>query len=217
MGLAAVARIGVYVVGAPGVASYVLTPTRMDTLALGAALAVLVREPAGLRLLARFVRPVATVATALLLAVAVHLRGLPAEHHITALAGYPLVAVICAAVLVVALTVDRSCAVGRTLASGVLTRLGQYSYAAYVVHHPLLLLRPAWISADAIPSVLGSRIPAQLAMAALTVGVSYLVALASWHLIERRFLALKARFPYAPAKLATVPAVHEGAGVPGLS
>jgi peptidoglycan/LPS O-acetylase OafA/YrhL len=197
--VAATARVGLHVLGAPGVASYVLTVTRMDTLAAGAALAALVRRPGGVRVLARAARPAAILAAGLLAALAVRLRGLPAEHRVTALVGYPLVAVLCAALVGLAITADRDGITGRLLTCRALTRLGQYSYAAYVVHHPLLLLRPAWLSADALPSVLGSRIPAQIAMAALTVGASFLLALASWQLIERRFLGLKVRFPYLPA------------------
>ena len=72
--------------------------------------------------------------------------------------------------------------------------LGKYSYAIYVFHYPIQAIGSYYL-ADAVNGADDSwRL---LRWALYVVGVaalSILAALGSWHLLERRFLALKDRF-----------------------
>jgi peptidoglycan/LPS O-acetylase OafA/YrhL len=64
----------------------------------------------------------------------------------------------------------------RVLRAGTLRAFGRYSYAAYILHVPLIALLVHWL-------------------APLTFAVAWL----SWHLYEKHFLKLKGRFPYQSA------------------
>jgi peptidoglycan/LPS O-acetylase OafA/YrhL len=59
-----------------------------------------------------------------------------------------------------------------------------------ILHNRILAARGAF------PVIAGSQIPAQLGVVAVGVGVSYAAAFVSWHLFEKRVLALKRFFPY---------------------
>jgi len=87
---------------------------------------------------------------------------------------------------------------GHTILSNrVLRAFGRYSYALYVFHFPIIgLLHARHLAPDARPAILGSHLPAQIGFTALSLGVSFVVALASWYLLENPLLQLKAYFPY---------------------
>jgi peptidoglycan/LPS O-acetylase OafA/YrhL len=80
-------------------------------------------------------------------------------------------------------------------ASRPLVFLGVYSYGLYVFHHPLVVYAGSHdFGANLLPSVLGSRLPAQLVVTAVGMGLSVAVAMLSYHFYEKRFLALKRFF-----------------------
>jgi peptidoglycan/LPS O-acetylase OafA/YrhL len=177
-------------------AAFVLLPARVDALAAGALLALAVRGPGGLPGALRWAKPAAAVALAGLAALFVWKRGLPAEDPAVAVAGYSLLAVLFAGVLALALE-GRA----RWLAAPWLVFFGRYSYGLYVLHHPLLFLKPEWLSYGSLPGWL-------LFVAGAT-GVTVALALLSWYFWEKPFLDLKDRFPYASAPRAdrdTLPA-----------
>ena len=168
-------------------AAFVLLPARVDALAAGALLALAVRGPGGLPATLRWAKPAAAVALAGLAALFVWKRGLPAEDPAVAVAGYSLLAVLFAGVL--ALTLEGRAE--RWLAAPWLVFFGRYSYGLYVLHHPLLFLKPERLSYGSLPGWL-------LFVGAAT-GATVLLALLSWHFWEKPFLDLKDRFPYASA------------------
>jgi peptidoglycan/LPS O-acetylase OafA/YrhL len=177
-------------------AAYVLTPCRMDALATGALVAAIVRE-GGLARLRRLAPAVlgfsALVIAALWLRRGTFFGGDPTVQ----VWGFTALAVLYGSVLVLALTLPAASPLGRTLAHPFLRTFGKYSYALYVLHYPLFhVLEANGLSASAIPPVFGSRLPGLLLFVSGATALSYLAALASWHLIEKRFLALKARLPY---------------------
>jgi len=57
------------------------------------------------------------------------------------------------------------------------------------------LLRKAGLSRQLIPEILGSQLPGQLVLIGVTTLVTVLVAVASYHFYEQRFLRLKKLFP----------------------
>jgi peptidoglycan/LPS O-acetylase OafA/YrhL len=184
-------------------AAYVLTPARFDSLAIGALLAVRARSAGGLHRHVRAARILASTSATAILALIVLYRGLPPEAYLIGTAGYSLFALFFGAVLLLVVTAPAATRTARAFASPVLRFFGRYSYGLYVIHQPLLLLLPAWWSIEAWQPWLGSWIAAYLVFSCTAMLACVAVALASWHLLEERFLRLKARFAH-PARSETV-------------
>jgi peptidoglycan/LPS O-acetylase OafA/YrhL len=92
---------------------------------------------------------------------------------------------------------------GTLMRNGLLRSLGKYSYGIYVIHYVCLPSFERMFRPQAISSALGSPLLGQVAYYALAFSASFLLALGSWHLIEKRFLKLKRLFVYesSPAPL----------------
>jgi len=177
------------------------TPLRVDALAAGALVAILIRDHRIVPQLKRSVVPVAVSSCALLAAILFLARGAPWPTDYRApyvrTWGLTLLSLIFACVVthcgIRSGSNDGFCKLMRTRA---LAFLGKYSYAIYVLHlwityyclrtEKLILQRigPAWTVALAFAAV------------AATLSVSLGAALLSWTLIEKRFLAMKRYFPY---------------------
>ena len=213
--LASLTRVALHFLGADPTAGYTLLPARVDTLAIGSVIAVLVRRPEGLAWVRRMTKPALVAALAVILVVMATLPligTLPPRNLTVQFFAYPAVAVVAAALLVTAMQADRSTMFGRTLASGPLTALGRYSYALYLFHVPIRdVIRNTGIGSSDAAVIAGSRIPLQLAIIAGGIAVTYVLALASWNLFEKHLLALKRFFPYEGAKEAAAP---RGSSVP---
>lgn len=175
----------------PAAGAYVLAPSRMDTLALGGLLALGLREPA----LGARIESMRWVAVGIALAAIVVLGAVYgtiwAGDQWTQIVGFSAIAVVGAGVVSAALAGG---AAGRLLSTPGLRFFGRYSYAMYLFHYQVMTeMARRW---DA-PSMSGTTLPARLAFTALAVGLTGLLALASWYLIESRFLGLKRYLPYA--------------------
>lgn len=165
---------------------YMFTPCRIDTIAVGCLLAVVVRTVdldrwrATAQLVAFCVIPSVVV-----LAIA---SGLERTSPFDRVFGYSLVAVGCASViaLVVFARGARSTAVLRWEP---LTYLGKLCFGLYLLHRP----------ADTIVSALASRagLEGALRLMPLKLAVAVVLATISWRLFERPFLRLKDRFSSA--------------------
>ena len=86
----------------------------------------------------------------------------------------------------------------RLLSQPVMTWLGKYSYAIYLIHFPLvnLMLRHTTFY-NSFPEVFGSVVPRAIAFGLICTALTIALALLSWQLIESQFLKLRARFPQA--------------------
>jgi peptidoglycan/LPS O-acetylase OafA/YrhL len=159
-------------------AAYLFTPCRMDALALGALAAAMVRAPVVVfdRISPLALRIAGAIVVLGGLAVGRLDRvGVPMQY-----AGYTIIALGFALVLLGAL--DGS----RLLQWRGLRRVGMYSYGMYVFHMPLHLY---------IGLPLIGETPSRVIAVVYVVGasaVTFGVAMASYHLFERPFLALKA-------------------------
>jgi peptidoglycan/LPS O-acetylase OafA/YrhL len=182
--------------GAP--AAYTMLPARMDTLALGALLALAVRRRADV--LPR--RPATTLAFAgaalLTPTVVAALRSgegaFPPLFLPMQLAGYTGGALLAGALVLVAARGTAPSWLQGFLTNAALRRIGAYSYGMYVLHVPLRdLLRSQYGSAP-LPRIAESQLPAQLLIYAIGIGVTFVVSAASWHLFEVHFIRLKDRF-----------------------
>jgi peptidoglycan/LPS O-acetylase OafA/YrhL len=186
--------------GWPVGSAFRVTPGRLDQLALGALLAVLLRSPAGRGWLSRWWGAVALAGAAAFLAL-----GLPArfDMHQAALEvwshtflGLAYGGLLCGAVS----GEGTDGRLQRLLRARPLQVLGRYSYGLYVihffVHEALAPLLARWPAGAAALATRGGVLAWAAAATALSLGLAWL----SWHLFERRFLALKSRFPARPVR-----------------
>jgi peptidoglycan/LPS O-acetylase OafA/YrhL len=202
--VAVVTRLVLHFVFENSIAAYALMPARIDALAAGGLLAVLVRDREGARLAARYLNPVAAASATVLIGVMFWtgpIKGtgmLPTLDFPVQMFGYPALALFFAAMLGKAMVAPTGHRASRVLTSRVLVAFGKYSYALYLMHILVrnILQNEIFVKRGGFPLVAGSQIPAQLAVVAFGIGISYAIAFASWHLFEKRILALKRFFPY---------------------
>jgi peptidoglycan/LPS O-acetylase OafA/YrhL len=193
IGAALLIRIGFWLMGNE-VAASVLTPARMDALAVGALLALVARGEDGISRLVRAAWLTAGL-TGVILSMVFVSRQDPYDF-VVGTVGHTLLAVFFGSVLVIALISPPNSRLGRLFASSGLVFFGRYSYAIYIFHHPILFLKPTSLSFEQVPKLLGSQLPAYILWLAVATCFSVILALLSWHLCEKQFLKLKRFFPY---------------------
>jgi peptidoglycan/LPS O-acetylase OafA/YrhL len=175
-------------------AVYMLTVCRMDALAAGAAVAACLRLPGGSpRCLGRMAG-VRWAAWGALGAVAVPSHVYERLHPLTQVAAYSLFAL---AFAVLVLDSVRNHAAGsvwhRPLQTPVLVNVGRYSYAMYIFGPLLEKSIGPQILAGGFAGASQRLIPG-LGYCLFMTLLSYVCGWLSFHLYERHFLALKARF-----------------------
>lgn len=176
------------------VASYVLTPTRIDCLAIGAFLALHLREGHGSGLV-RLARWLLLGCGALVVFLGVREGALSQSDPLTYTLGYTAIGLFYGSLLVLCVTATPAPALGRLLDNGALRTLGKYSYALYLCHGPAGTAVRLVYNPRQQPLTFGSSIPRTLIYAALASVASLAVALVSWHLLEKHFMKLKRFFP----------------------
>jgi peptidoglycan/LPS O-acetylase OafA/YrhL len=198
VGLAVLAlgfRIGVRALGLSPEIAYQNTLARMDALALGAAGAVLLRDPAAVARLGPRLRPALVLALLPLAASAAF--GMARIGAVTQIAGYSLLAIVFA--LLIALGVLEQARGGGRLSSVLSARplrlFGKYSYAIYVFHLPVHTLVSQVLLADWLTyRGAGRYLAIQIGYALVMTGFLLGLAMLSYHLFEKRFLRLKRYF-----------------------
>lgn len=191
---AMIARLVGSIAGLSEWTTYVLTPFRLDGLALGGAVAVIARLPGGVERLRRLVPRVAAVGGALLAATYVftlvdrlHLRVVLPIRASTTL-------VLLATLVVGALLAPPAARIGALFRSRPLTFLGTYSYGLYVYHHFISYYLAEHRTEVALTARLGSHAAAVAAQASAGIAASIAIAFVSYELFEKRVLALKRFF-----------------------
>ncbi len=177
--------------GVPRYFLYQTTPFRLEGLALGALLALAVRDVILHKRTATLIRWSWPVAALGLLAIAIR-SGPDFLNPIMATYGYACVALLCwALVFWGTLQAGTKHLFARFLRSSWLVQFGKYSYGLYVWH----MLFGGFIRAGEDAARLRWGLSWSLLPAALLVGigVSYAVALLSWKLIEEPCARLKER------------------------
>ena len=191
-------------------AAFVLTPARMDALAVGALIAVAARRADELRRFARLARSMTILLGLSALLIFVLRKGFAGYDPVVSTIGHTIIAFFFGAVLVLALTLPPGSFVVRALESSILRFFGRYSYGLYVLHHPILFLGAGIVPLALIPTVLGSQLLRQFVFIVIATSVSVVLAFLSWHLFEKWFLMLKDRFPYHPPIPAVTPDAEKG-------
>jgi peptidoglycan/LPS O-acetylase OafA/YrhL len=107
---------------------------------------------------------------------------------------YTVVSLLAAALLLSALASPQRSVERRVLECSPMRLLGKYSYAMYIFQLPLIVLLHPWVSSTKLTDLLGSEIIAGIVYVLLMFGITYWVAVVSWHTLERWFLRLRKRF-----------------------
>jgi len=183
--------------GMTELAAYVLLPTRMDSLAAGAFLALVIRGPRGVHVLGRWPPLVASFAGLAIVTLYVRDGRLNLEDPVVARVGYTFIAVGFAAFIAMAVRAPAGARLRRLLSGAPLVFLGKYSYGLYVLHVPIILfLHDAGLQASQFPRLLGSSLPGVAVFSAAGGLLSLVCAVLIYHAWEAPFLRLKRYLPY---------------------
>ena len=200
--------------------AFLLTPARMDAFAMGAVVFLLLQNEAAARTVARVAPRLAAVALTLLITLLTYAGSSPESRSVSTL-GFSLTALFFGAVLAFTLTTRTGPFIG-TLNHPFLRSVGKYSYALYVLHPAV---RQVIIESIAprvqVPLLFDSTMLQQVLVLALGFGLSYLLAVCSWYVLESPLLRFKDRFKYLPDSQRPAqrlpPALHRQSGSPGRS
>lgn len=171
--------------------AYAFLPARMDALAIGAALAILVRGKLHARI-DRWAIPALASAVALLMTICISRRTEAAEDPLIGTVGCTLIAIACGALLL--LSLREGSWLQRLLSFSPLRACGKYSYGLYLYHLPLsVALHPmkSFFVAGVHSAALGG-----LFYVASSLSVNLIVAMASYRLVEAPIMRLKSHFSY---------------------
>ena len=208
-------RLGIHRTTFNATAAYVLTPARMDALAMGALVAVAAREPAWWPRVRRSAPWLLGASAAAVAAIWVRQGGLFGGDPVVQVWAFGPLAAGFAALLVLALDGVENSRLSRTLNWPALRSAGKYSYGLYVLHYPIFLaLEAAGFTSLALAGATGSRLLGVLAFAAVAGLATLAAALLSWELLEKRFLRWKDRVPYREPAARSGPA-FEAVAMPG--
>jgi peptidoglycan/LPS O-acetylase OafA/YrhL len=193
---AMLARVTGSLMGLSWWTTYVLTPFRLDGLALGAFLAVMMRQPGGLERLVR-ARPYVAIAACVLVAMTFVWTRLISRHGLDAVLPVraALFQILLACLLVWALIAPAATATSRFFTARWLMFLGTYSYGLYVYHHFISYYLTTNRTELVLAEWLGSHGAAIALQATLGAGLSIAIAYVSYEFFEKRFLRLKRYFP----------------------
>ena len=181
--------------GTDPVTVFLLTPGRVDGLAIGALVAILVRTSATQGTIARV--GMAMFVIGALPVVWIASTSGPLDEYSGPIQAFGFTALALTAGGVIATVVARPSSIGsRLLSVAPLRVLGKYAFALYLFHLSIQpVLRSALFRAEAVPTLWGSHLPGLIAFDLVLAMTSLGAAWLSWNLFERHFLRLKDRFP----------------------
>jgi peptidoglycan/LPS O-acetylase OafA/YrhL len=183
----------------------VLTPCRLDSLCIGAAFALAARGAAPPSP-ARVVRWLGVAAAAVVGVSLWHVVSQSADSLLLPLRT-TLLAVVFGCFIYAAAIGEGLGFVRPVLRTASLRNLGKYSYGLYVFHGLVSYAIHQHSPEARLTAALGSHIAAAGLQIAAGVGVSYLLAVLSYELWEKRFLKLKDRFTYGKPAQQVAPRV----------
>jgi len=187
--LAPVARTVLTLADVSSAVVYMLTPVRMDSLALGAFIALAARgeyDAASLRNRAWVGLVVGGLAVC---AIVVLGRTVSHDHPWMQSVGYSAMAVAFGGLLVLSITFGPA---RRLFSAGVLCWFGKYSYGMYVWHPIIFILVFHSERGRALRG--GTEAWHALGSIAVAFAITLIITLLSWNLVEKQFLKLKRHF-----------------------
>jgi len=193
-------RIGMFVAGFDLDYMYQFTVARADAFAVGALMAVTVRRPDWTRVVWLRRRVLFAGVSAGLTVVLVLSRGFAQYSPPVLLVGQSLICIWFGLAMLSSLSphgrIERG--IASLLTSVWLRGLGKYSYAIYVLHFPLHALMRSRVASFVQDAGPGTQLAMTFGYASAVLAASTAMALASWHLYEKHFLALKSRWAPRP-------------------
>jgi peptidoglycan/LPS O-acetylase OafA/YrhL len=190
---ALVFRVSMLASGAHVGTAYAYTFARMDALALGAAVAAIVRAPTEWVFVRASASRLKAIAVALVLVGFVITKGYRHYDVVTLTAGHSMVTV-AFAILIFTIVTGTAGAWQKILTWPPLMTVGKYSYGMYVIHLGIdLLWRGPIVNALAWTGTLTPAVY-MVVIVVLSFGAAFL----SYHLLEKHFLRLKRWFVPAP-------------------
>jgi peptidoglycan/LPS O-acetylase OafA/YrhL len=206
-------HVGVWII-------YAITPTRIDGLALGAALAAAMTLPAAHQFLTAYWRRIALASALLLIASFVILhRSLLPDNVLSQILAIPVTILLTAMLIYGSVASTLPAVLRRALANPALTYLGRRSYSLYLIHLPIVF--GAW--QNRMHGRL-SYLPAGLRVNAMLIVISIAICLVlteiSWRLVESPAQSLRRVLKQERVTEATVgnlwpnPATSPGAAQP---
>ena len=187
--------------GLPAIAN-VVTPARVDALALGALVAVVVRSRGGVARLTRWARPIAAAAAVLLVILVVWAHGWNTNLPVIPIGGRVLTILASTGLIALAVGTRPESRVQRVLAHPVLVFYGLISYGLYVFHPPILIVLARFgLTVDLVPAIGGSQLPGQILVNVVGTTVATAAAYASFRWFESPILRLKSRFGPAASRV----------------
>jgi peptidoglycan/LPS O-acetylase OafA/YrhL len=206
MVLACLCRTAMHLLHFHYVSIYKFTLARMDTLVIGAAIALLERRSHGLR--GKPLRIAAWMLPACIIGVVLvcmfdgrfHRRGLLMQ-----VVGYTILPLLAGSMIVLASVAQARGPFRFLTHNRLLLMLGRYSYGIYVLHRPLIPIIAAAIPSATITGWVGSNRLGHALYTGLNFTLFVVVAALSYHLLEKPFLSLKGRFATTRPKV-TIPA-----------
>lgn len=193
---APILRAVLMLAGFDSVVPYVLTPTRVDSLALGGLMAVLLSEKNGMEIW----RPRFAAAAMFSL---IGLAGLVGFYHrfdrddfLTTFVGYTFLAAISAFLVLECGRIKSGSKACKIIANPVLASLGRYSYGLYVTHMFFAKTFDLMLPWTTLHRLFGSYAAAIIIHAVVCIAISWGIAWVSFHAFEKHFLKLKTLFDY---------------------
>ncbi len=193
---AAIVRFAIIGVGASGLHAVVFAPARMDALAVGAGIALLVRSQRGRAFLSAVAWPVAGAGLIGLVALFIYKDGsLLALDPTVVRVGPTMLAAFFGGLVATLVLAQPSSTLSRFFSWQPLRVLGKYSYALYVIHFPVIfiLIRHTDFASE-ISSWAGFQLAGMFAIASVASVITFALAVLSWRLLETPFLTLRSRF-----------------------
>jgi peptidoglycan/LPS O-acetylase OafA/YrhL len=197
-------RMGLHAVlpdGVESVAAYTFTIARWDAIAVGAMVALTMRNAKWRAAVVPLVGVSLALSCALATVIIAVERGFPAQGLVTEGIGQPLAGIVSAILVMACVVGDTSAAPGpaatvvtRVMSNRWLRAIGKYSYAIYLFQTPVRLVLLPWFDSTLDSGIMGSRIAALIVFVGAVFAVLLLLALMSWRLIEAPALRLKRRF-----------------------
>lgn len=173
--------------------AYMLLPARMDALLIGAVIALAPRSEVKVPGWLAGRRNQAVIAIAALVLIAM-LRAFVWQATAMAAAKSTLIAIGFGVVLVAALGTGAN-PFARAMELPLLRFFGRYSYSIYVFHVAVIVCLLGIIDLNGF-SRTKSSLPALLVFSVIALAVTVLVALITWNIIEKHFIAMQRKFPY---------------------
>jgi len=176
-------------------AAYTWTFCRMDSLAIGAVVALAARNSYDWSAMGKWARRL-TLPALCLVAPLLGLQDLRTQfiagQFVLSSVSYSLLGIFFGGCLVIAMCAYEESITHRILSSPFLRFFGKYSYCLYICHLPLIIVGTKMgLRSEKLAEVLGNKFAAIVAVNGISFLIAIGIALASWNLFEKPWLKLK--------------------------